>query len=95
MKIAVPLMLAWFFQKREGHLGWREYGIAFVLLAIPAGLIMKQPDLGTALLVAATGFYVIFLAGLAWKVIISLFAAGWPVCRLSGHCCMITSAIGL
>lgn len=56
MKIAVPLMLAWFFQKREGHLGWREYGIAFVLLAIPAGLIMKQPDLGTALLVAATGF---------------------------------------
>lgn len=76
MKIAVPLMLAWFFQKREGHLGWREYGIAFVLLAIPAGLIMKQPDLGTALLVAATGFYVIFLAGLAWKVIISLFAAG-------------------
>ena len=76
MKIAVPLMLAWFLQKREGHLGWREYGIAFVLLAIPAGLIMKQPDLGTALLVAATGFYVIFLAGLAWKVIISLFAAG-------------------
>lgn len=55
MKIAVPLMLAWFFQKREGHLGWREYGIAFVLLAIPAGLIMKQPDLGTALLVAAIG----------------------------------------
>ena len=69
MKIALPLMLAWFFQKREGHIGWKEYAMAMFLLAIPAGLIMKQPDLGTALLVAATGFYVIFLAGLAWKAI--------------------------
>lgn len=76
MKIALPLMLAWFFQKREGHIGWKEYLIAMGILAIPAGLIMKQPDLGTALLVAATGFYVIFLAGLAWKVIIAMFVAG-------------------
>ena len=74
MKIALPLMLAWFFQKRDGHVGWKEYVIAMMLLAIPAGL--KQPDLGTALLVAATGFYVIFLAGLAWKVIISMAVAG-------------------
>ena len=76
MKIALPLMLAWFFQKREGHIGWKEYLIAMVLLAIPAGLIMKQPDLGTALLVAATGFYVIFLAGLAWKVIVAMVLTG-------------------
>ncbi len=76
MKIALPLMLAWFFQKRDGHIGWKEYAVAMVLLAIPAGLIMKQPDLGTALLVAATGFYVIFLAGLAWKVIIGMAVAG-------------------
>ena len=72
MKIALPLMLAWFFQKREGHIGWKEYAMAMLLLAIPAGLIMKQPDLGTALLVAATGFYVIFLAGLAWKAIAAM-----------------------
>ena len=77
MKIAMPLMLAWFFQKREGLIGWREYGVAAILLAIPVGLIAKQPDLGTALLVLAAGFYIIFLAGLSWKVLLGLvFAVG-------------------
>ncbi|OEZ62788.1 rod shape-determining protein RodA [Duganella sp. HH105] len=76
MKIAMPLMLAWFFQQRAGHLRWQDYGIAAVLLAIPVGLIVKQPDLGTALLVVAAGFCVIFLAGLAWKALIALFVAG-------------------
>ncbi|MCM1511924.1 MAG: rod shape-determining protein RodA [Oxalobacter formigenes] len=72
MKIAVPMMLAWFFQRREGRLGWREFLGASILLGIPAALIMKQPDLGTALLVVASGFYVIFLAGLSWKAIAGL-----------------------
>src|SRR5476649_2738900 len=72
MKIAMPLMLAWFFQQRAGQLRWHSYAIAAVLLAIPVGLIAKQPDLGTALLVLAAGFYVIFLAGLSWKVLIGL-----------------------
>jgi len=76
MKIAMPLMLAWFFQQRAGHLRWQDYGIAAVLLAIPVGLIVKQPDLGTALLVVAAGFCVIFLAGLAWKALIALCVAG-------------------
>ncbi|WP_225984419.1 rod shape-determining protein RodA [Noviherbaspirillum aerium] len=76
MKIAVPLMLAWFFQKREGSLRWQEFLLAAILLAIPAALIMKQPDLGTATLVMAAGFYVIFLAGLSWKVIFGLAIAG-------------------
>ncbi len=76
MKIAMPLMLAWFFQQRAGHLRWQDYGIAAVLLALPVGLIVKQPDLGTALLVVAAGFCVIFLAGLAWKALIALFVAG-------------------
>jgi rod shape determining protein RodA len=75
MKIAMPLMLAWFFQKREGMIRWREFLIAGLLLAIPVGLIAKQPDLGTALLVLAAGFYIIFLAGLSWKVLVSLFFA--------------------
>ncbi|MES2932238.1 MAG: rod shape-determining protein RodA [Pseudomonadota bacterium] len=75
MKIAMPLMLAWFFQKREGMIRWREFLIAGLLLAIPVGLIAKQPDLGTALLVLAAGFYVIFLAGLSWKTLIGLFVA--------------------
>lgn len=76
MKIAMPLMLAWFFQKREGQLRWQEFLVAAVILAIPVGLIMKQPDLGTAILVLSAGFYVIFLAGLSWKILIGLAASG-------------------
>jgi len=75
MKIAMPLMLAWFFQKREGMIQWREFLVAGLLLVIPVGLIARQPDLGTALLVLAAGFYVIFLAGLSWKVLIGLALA--------------------
>jgi rod shape determining protein RodA len=82
MKIALPLMLAWFFQKREGMVRWQEFLIAALILAVPVGLIMRQPDLGTALLVLAAGFYVIFLAGLSWKVLaglaIAAAAGAWP-----------------
>ncbi|MBV8634680.1 MAG: rod shape-determining protein RodA [Burkholderiaceae bacterium] len=76
MKIAMPLMLAWFFQKFEGFIRWREFAIAGVLLLLPVALIAKQPDLGTALLVLAAGFYVIFLAGLSWRVLLGLAVAG-------------------
>ena len=69
LKIAVPLMLAWWFQKREGQLRVLDFVVAGVLLAIPVGLIVKQPDLGTALLVLAAGMSVIFYAGLSWKLI--------------------------
>ena len=75
MKIAMPLMLAWFFQKREGMVRWHDFLMAAVLLAIPVGLIAKQPDLGTAVLVLAAGFYVIFLAGLSWKMLTGLVLA--------------------
>ncbi|MBV8666587.1 MAG: rod shape-determining protein RodA [Burkholderiaceae bacterium] len=75
MKIAMPLMLAWFFQKREGLIRWQEFAVAGLLLAVPVGLIAKQPDLGTALLVLAAGFYVIFLAGLSWKLLVGLICA--------------------
>ncbi len=76
MKIAVPMMLAWFFHMREGIVRWQESLIAAVLLAIPAALILKQPDLGTTLLVVGTGCYVIFLAGLSWKVLVGLIISG-------------------
>ena len=76
MKIAMPLMLAWYFHKREAVLRWYDYLVAALLLAVPVGLIARQPDLGTALLVAAAGFYVIFLAGLSWKIIIGGILAG-------------------
>jgi len=69
LKIAMPLMLAWYFQKYEAALKLRHYAIAGLLLIIPFALIAKQPDLGTAILVGAAGFYVIFFAGLPWKII--------------------------
>jgi rod shape determining protein RodA len=70
MKIAMPLMLAWWFQRREGQLSPLDFAVAALLLAVPAGLILKQPDLGTTLLVLASGLAVIFFAGLSWKLII-------------------------
>ena len=70
LKIAMPLMLAWWFQKREGQLRPFDFIAALVLLAVPVGLIMKQPDLGTALLVMAAGLAVIFFAGLSGKLIL-------------------------
>ena len=69
LKIAMPLMLAWWFQKREGQLRPLDFLVAGVLLMLPVGLIMKQPDLGTALLVLAAGLSVIFFAGLSWKLV--------------------------
>ncbi len=70
LKIAMPLMLAWWFQKREGQLQPLDFLVAGVLLAVPVGLIMKQPDLGTSLLVLAAGLSVIFFAGLQWRWIL-------------------------
>ncbi len=70
LKIAMPLMLAWWFQKREGQLRLLDFCVALCLLVIPVGLIAKQPDLGTAVLVLSAGLYVIFFAGLSWKLII-------------------------
>lgn len=70
MKIAMPLMLAWWFQKREGQLRPLDFLVAGLLLLVPVGLIMRQPDLGTSILVLAAGVAVIFFAGLSWWLII-------------------------
>jgi rod shape determining protein RodA len=70
LKIAVPLMLAWWFQKREGQLRALDFCVAALLLGIPVGLIIRQPDLGTAMLVLAAGLAVMFFAGVSWKLIV-------------------------
>jgi rod shape determining protein RodA len=70
LKIALPLMLAWWFQKREGQLRVADFVVASVLLAVPVMLIVHQPDLGTALLVMAAGVFVIFFAGLSWRLVV-------------------------
>jgi rod shape determining protein RodA len=76
MKIALPLMLAWYFQKFEGRIGWTDFALAVVLIVVPVYLIKRQPDLGTALLIGASGFYVLYLAGLSWKIMVGLVALG-------------------
>lgn len=76
MKIAMPMMLAWYFQKREGLVKLWDYGVALIFLLLPTLLIARQPDLGTAILVFAAGLYVIILAGLPWKFIMPFVVLG-------------------
>ena len=85
MKLALPLMLAWYFHKNETTLRWRDYFVAGFLLLVPLGLILRQPDLGTAGLVGTAGFFIIFFAGMSWRVMGAIAAAGaaavpilWP-----------------
>jgi len=85
MKVAVPLALAWYFDRYEAVLKLRDFAVAAVMLMVPVALVAKQPDLGTALIITAAGFYVIFLAGLNWKILVGLTAAAtaslwlvWP-----------------
>ena len=70
LKLALPLMLAWYFQRNEAILRLKHYGIGALLLLLPFLLILRQPDLGTAMLIGASGFYLLFFAGLSWKIIL-------------------------
>ncbi len=76
MKIALPMMLAWYFAKREATLRLADHAVAAILLALPVGLILEQPDLGTSIMIGASGFYVMFLAGLSWRLLVGLALAG-------------------
>ena len=76
MKIAVPLMLAWYFDRYEAVLRLRNFVVGAALLLVPVLLVARQPDLGTALVIFAAGFYVLFLAGLSWKILLGLGAFG-------------------
>lgn len=76
MKIALPLMLAWYFNRYEATLKLGHYLIAALLLAVPVALIARQPDLGTAVLIVASGCFVLFLAGLSWRIIAGIGVAG-------------------
>ncbi|MDE1997533.1 MAG: rod shape-determining protein RodA [Burkholderiales bacterium] len=76
LKIAMPLMLAWWFQRREGQRSAKDFLVAGGLLMLPAALILKQPDLGTAMLVLSSGLYVLFFAGLSWRLIVPVILAG-------------------
>ncbi|MCC5858679.1 MAG: rod shape-determining protein RodA [Ectothiorhodospiraceae bacterium] len=72
MKLAIPLMIAWYLSDRHLPPRLPHVIVAAILIALPTGLIVLQPDLGTALLVGAAGFFVLFLAGLRWRVMLTV-----------------------
>jgi rod shape determining protein RodA len=74
-KLTIPLVLAWFYRYRILPPSFKSVVISLIILAFPVLLIFKQPDLGTSILVAVSGFFVLFLAGLSWKYIIGAFVA--------------------
>jgi len=85
LKLTMPMMVAWYLDGRPLPPGWATLGVVGVLIAIPAGLIAEQPDLGTALLIAASGAFGVFLSGIAWWRIglllggfVALIPIGWP-----------------
>ena len=69
MKILLPMMIAWYFREKPMPPSLRHILVAFIFIAIPAVLVARQPDLGTALLIVSTGLFVIFFAGIAWKLL--------------------------
>jgi len=83
MKLALPLVLAWYFHERPLPPRWSHLGVALALVLVPAVVIAEQPDLGTALLVAAAGLLVVFFAGLSWRLIggavIVLIPVAWAM----------------
>ena len=74
MKLAVPMMLAWFLARGNLPPTLSKLGLAFLIMAVPAFMIFRQPDLGTALLVFGAGTFVLFLGGMRWSVIATLLA---------------------
>jgi len=75
MKLAVPMMLAWYYSDKPLPPDWKRIIIAFLLMIFPVLMIAKQPDLGTSLLVLSGGIFLLFLAGISWRFIIGLIVA--------------------
>ena len=78
-KLAVPMMIAWFLAERSLPPRWQRLAVAGGLIIVPVLLIAKQPDLGTSLLVASAGVFVLFLAGLSWRFIAGMALTSVPI----------------
>lgn len=76
LKLATPMMIAWYLAERRLPPSHKHIALATVFIAIPTVLIAKQPDLGTSILIASSGLTVLFLAGISWKIIAGVIAAG-------------------
>ncbi len=73
MKLAVPILLAWYLGDKQLPPSLKEIGVCLIIIAIPAVMIAKQPDLGTALIITISGIIVLLLAGIRWKLFASFF----------------------
>jgi len=82
-KLAVPMMIAWFLAEKSLPPRWKRLATAGAMTLLPVLMIAKQPDLGTALLVASAGIFVLFLAGLSWRFVVGMILtaipAGWAL----------------
>jgi rod shape determining protein RodA len=74
MKLALPMMLAWYFARVPLPPNLRQLAIAVIITLVPVALIAKQPDLGTAILVLGSGFAMLFLAGMYWRILAGIAA---------------------
>ena len=83
MKLVVPMTVAWYLAERILPPRFKYIIGSLAIIAIPSALILRQPDLGTALLIAASGMFVVFMAGIGWRYIVGAvviaFASAWPV----------------
>lgn len=85
LKLTMPMMVAWYLHPRQLPPGWKDIAMVGALIAIPAGLIAEQPDLGTALLVAGAGAFALFLSGMAWWRIGALLGAAAAMVPVGWH----------
>lgn len=76
VKLATPMMIAWYLHRYQEFLRPIHFLVAALLLAIPLALVLRQPDLGTAMLIGAGGFFVLFLAGLRYRILSVLMVLG-------------------
>ncbi|NVJ65550.1 MAG: rod shape-determining protein RodA [Gammaproteobacteria bacterium] len=75
MKLAMPMMVAWYFAEKALPPSFKHLIAGLVLVFVPTIMIMMQPDLGTSLLIASSGIFIIFFAGIKWRYILSAVAA--------------------
>ncbi|OZB59299.1 MAG: rod shape-determining protein RodA [Lysobacterales bacterium 14-68-21] len=85
LKLTMPMMVAWYLHPRQLPPSWKDIAMVGLLIAIPAGLIAEQPDLGTALLVAGAGAFALFLSGMAWWRIGMLLAGAAAMVPVGWH----------
>lgn len=89
MKIAMPMMIAGFLAEKRLPPSWQRLGTAGLMIAVPVVMIARQPDLGTSLLVASAGIFVLFLAGLSWRFIggmlLTAIPSAWVLWRWGMH----------